>query len=434
MFWGSDILQGYDIKKSKKESNRLYISLYSLGVFLIFGISLFNIEIINEYNIDTILPMIICFFIIISVNNKNNCIKYNKMLLLIVLLFAGICITAGFKFGTMGYLAIGGFYLLITVVNICKESDKNQFNNFIISITIAGNIIFFIILLLSMLYCPIGIGQYESFTGNANLLGYYSALGFICSSFILKFKKLESFRYLIEFIQASSFTFVIFTRSRTSLLFVGACISILLIQKIINKDRTTYQMILKRVIIIMISVFITYVSVAYVPKSLGLYEENKLIINEKEPIKVTEIVKASTKRNLKGIVDEGSFTSGRASIWQKFAKEIKITGHESGKIQVGPNEYATAHNAFLQVGYNFGIIGLIVYVLFVCIIWKRQIISFMEGIRKKKLTNIECFGYVISACFFISSILSSEVMPLSYPFALLFNMVVIAIVNIKREI
>lgn len=70
--------------------------------------------------------------------------------------------------------------------------------------------------------------------------------------------------------------------------------------------------------------------------------------------------------------EEDDISNGRFKIYQDYIAEIRIQGHpRMGPLDRKGNEYAHAHNSYLQVAYNFGLIaGLVFLVLCALTLWR----------------------------------------------------------------
>ncbi len=67
-------------------------------------------------------------------------------------------------------------------------------------------------------------------------------------------------------------------------------------------------------------------------------------------------------------------TNGRLAIAKMYWKRLNWTGHDSVVINVGDTIYAHAHNTFIQVAYDHGILCGIVFVILGLVAWIRSVL------------------------------------------------------------
>lgn len=98
--------------------------------------------------------------------------------------------------------------------------------------------------------------------------------------------------------------------------------------------------------------------------------------------------------------EEDDISNGRFKIYRDYIEEIGIQGHpHMGPLDRKGNEYAHAHNSYLQVAYNFGLIaGLVFLVLCALTLW-RSVQFFMEYGSKYSIVlvpfaMIVAFGFI----------------------------------------
>jgi hypothetical protein len=91
-------------------------------------------------------------------------------------------------------------------------------------------------------------------------------------------------------------------------------------------------------------------------------------------------------------------SNGRFKVFADYIKAISLKGHPSmGPIEKGDEEYSHAHNSYLQIFYNFGIIAGVVF-LAICVmsLWKSADIVIQHG-RKYSIYFVP-FALIVAFC------------------------------------
>lgn len=121
--------------------------------------------------------------------------------------------------------------------------------------------------------------------------------------------------------------------------------------------------------------------------------------NEKDKVEQTEVTKESEQiedsdviQQTDSIVDEEAentntfevskgLTNGRADIFKTYLKHLNLMGHESMGYQSedGSIDYGHAHNSYIQVFYDFGIIVGMIFLIFCLVTFIHSIMYVIDG-------------------------------------------------------
>lgn len=288
----------------------------------------------------------------------------------------------GVIYFVMTYILYGIFFSCIIPMYMIITSNQKNSETTIIKFTRVSLTILGCSTVMCLLLAPIGFKQYEGIYGNPNLLGEFSTFAMIVTLYqyeISNKKKVSAFLFLVNF------AFMLFSRSRTSLL-AGMFVILFFIAYIIfNRHKHELKMYLKRFVIAgIVLVPLTFYFLSFVTPYTANF--TKEIIIQSDIIKIEETgemsffdaIRASTERYSKGITTEGNFTSGRSEIWKEYAKEITLKGH-SGKIRI-TEDNLDAHNTFLEVAYQLGVGGGLLFIIVFILLIKNS----FKLLKKKK--------------------------------------------------
>lgn len=421
---------------------KIKISLNSIICFLMVINTIFPIRILVESGLDAVIVFVLCILLaFFNLDRKNIGKKYNILVLLLVC-FGLLVIIVGIHYRVLGYISVGFFYLTVTPIFIYVISDAKKAEDMLLSISIGIEGAFILLFFFSVLFCPLGGEQYQSFTGNPNSLGIDAVLGLYASLYLF-LKTNGRKRLFLIFLMGFSISFIIFSRSRTALLAMLVAFFLICIYYCINRLFLKIKMGMSIIIIacIVASVFISYIGITYVNDFLGVKNNDDLkesiekhicieLDNSSENIGFGQAILLSSKRSLKGITDENSFSSGRIVIWKKFIENINFQGHKTGTLEIDNIKGFNAHSGYIQVAYSFGIIAGILYLLITIYILFKCFKLFCFCISNKKMSNEILYILVITGGFFIESTLAAAVSPFSYVFVLMLNICVIPFVYI----
>ena len=414
----------------------------TIACFIILINSIFPLRLLESTGLDSVIAFLMCFVCIaFSFNGQIKATKKRSVMILLLLALGFIEAISGVSFGVLGYISIGAFYIVVPTLLILSINSRTQLEDLMKAISIASVLAFMCLFVVSMVFMPLSSGQYGSFTGNPNSLSAYAVMG-LCGAVYLAKKSQSGLRWLFFVVQGFGMGFVIFSRSRTALLTVIAVIAISVSNMLINKKNLKLKLwpALLAIAVVIVSVYISYLSVTVINQSIGLYDNEQLKkdlenhfniylteYDEKASGKLTfdDVLKAGADRSLKGIADENSFSSGRTLIWKTFIDAVEITGHKDGTMTVGGIEGYNAHNAYIQTAYSFGGIAGVIYVFITIYAGWFLLKSFINAIRNRELNDELAFGYMIFSGYLIYNLLAAAVAPFSYFFVQAFSFVVL---------
>lgn len=400
-------------------------------------------------SIDNVINMFACL-IICGVYFERGTLSLSKkalFLLLADMLLGVLMVVIGIRFSVLGYISYGIFYCFFAALIILETKNAKQIENMMISGSMGVMISFLVLFIVSAFFSQLTSEQYSAVTGNPNAIGIFSAWAFCGATYIAK-KKERYHKYFAIFIQGIALGFIIFSRSRTALLIPMGIVAFLLITFIVNRDkRKSFLNIIKAFVMILLSFAISYVAVTSFHQTFGFSPKSDTAIALKNTFDVTfeqnkygdaqigigDVISQSGKRSVKGLGDGNSFTSGRILVWQTFVKELNLSGHQSGLLEVNKIKNYNAHNGYIQVAYSFGVVTGAVYIAITILMLASAIGLFYRFIRKRKQTVEAAYAVIIIYCCFISSMLSADVSPYQCYFVLLLNFCAIPFVCLETE-
>lgn len=231
-----------------------------------------------------------------------------------------------------------------------------------------------------LLFAPIDSKQYYGVYINPNTFG--TMLSF--STIVLIYKYETASKKSLKIFTVAVFgvisAFVFFTKSRTTLLIMFAFVIIYILyigkrkQEFLHRFRD-YGLAL--VISIPLVFFCLSNITPFIVETTGVdyfvelkqsqFEEDK-DISKNENTTLEQEINSVVSRYFKGISDNGRFTSGRTLIWYSYIKEISFKCHSGDDLYVEGWEKINAHNSFLQVAYQAGLIAGISLLLIVIMV------------------------------------------------------------------
>ena len=313
---------------------------------------------------------------------------------------------------------------------------------------------FMVITFFNIFSIPFNLLQYSGLMENANTLGQ------ICLAvFPLGVYKLENCKTNMRIVWGGGISFVvatmIYTESRTAI-FGGLLQGLLWLIYIFKKnEKHVLKSILcigKGVIIGLVFIFILTTMINNWSGILKINEKRKYsyyppyyqemydtVVKKSTPdvfesAYIRLVVGNLSKNNKKEIsqiqqtMDINSYSTGRIDYWEKFIRETNLIGHDGETtIYIEKDKVGTrnAHNTFLQINFENGIITMILFILlciqigYVCIImfFKR------ENTKMQLLVLMTCAGY------FFASLVSSQLVVFAYELTFVFWIVYLPIMN-----
>lgn len=392
-------------------ANRKFID-WLVPIILVVNLLVANLGL---YNYRTSIPALVGIFamgVFFLLNKKHWVANKQNKLGLICLLIIGVL------YGIYGviyrvptyitYLATFAFVIPVLVAKMPKEVYKrfvwNTCNAFIVMIALY--------ILASLIFVPLTSKAYTGIFNNPNLLGEMLSFSTVVCVYVLhntESRKYRVFLYvLLGFIGALSF----FTRSRTTILAIGLVMLAYLIFNL-RKDAGSWKLLLKRMTCMAVAVGIlgttSFYFLTHVTPHISFIDFTK---NEEAKVTGDEILKDTSDKMMKGLAGhEGNFSSGRTEIWEVYLQNIGVLGHDGQNLYIsmynGEPYIQNAHNTFLQVAYQIGWPGAIVFI----ILFLKIAISLLRKLIKGGIKDGDVFIAMIFANAFTLMMLATIISP-----------------------
>lgn len=444
------------------KNNRIRMSLLFFSSFIIMLLSALPVRVLEETGFDTVICFLMCFIYVLGCFKGYFNINKKKIIFLSLFIALGaIELVTGLFYGILGYISVGVFCIVVPLLLIITIDEKKQIEDMVMAVSLSSTCVFLVIFLVSVLFMPLGSGQYASFTGNPNSLSLFVVTG-LCGTIYLSMKYINKIKFLFIFIQGVEWGFLIFTRSRTAILTSIAFIMVMILYSIFNKGkgRKRVKYIFIFLFIITSAIYLSYFSVTTLSYKIGQYdnvglkqniqqhfnvilfddqsdestnEHDKFYNEEKDNLSFKDTIIAGANRSLKGIADDSSFSSGRIEIWKNFLNRIEPFGHDEGTMEIEGVKGYNAHNAYIQIAYSFGYIAGIIYIIIS--IYSAYLLA-KENFPLLSRKNFPCENAYILLTFMgyiVYNMLAATVAPFSYLFVLLFAIIVVPSVCIEQK-
>ncbi|PID82501.1 MAG: hypothetical protein CSB16_00940 [Clostridiales bacterium] len=361
--------------------------------------------------------------------------KLNKTLYLSVFLIAVAYTVSSFLLSIPSRFVIAGsLAVAIPSLGLILSDSENK-SIFFIGFSIGQIILLIALILISIVLAPLGELQYSSVLLNPNYLMITVVPIIICIIYLIeltiknKNKKMIVFLYIML---GFALSLLFLSQSRTGGLTFIAILITWLVFMYLKKERKRnlfYKIIsifivsfvaLQILIFALVSVNrvileneILFFGKAYIYSinSHGYIED--LNTSEKEEVLIDGesntsgyLFNKNMERYGKGIFSKGRFGSGRLDIWEATIKKLNYTGHDSNElffVSSRPRKFMTyTHNAYLQVGYFFGIPAMILFIVFI-LLYIVQTLTKVYKIRFKNefLEYDDLFVWLCFASFFV---------------------------------
>lgn len=283
-------------------------------------------------------------------------------------------------------------------------------NRYLILVFSKNAVFFFIIaVIFAFILAPITNGQYCGILDNPNHWGEWVVFTMIPTLYLYENVVSIKLKIVLMVLVGIETANIIFSASRTTVLAYMAIIVVFVYYKIVN-NKISFKRMLVAILIIILTFSSSYLLLKHITPQTASYFWGYNIDEESENVNLEEVITNVEDRYTKGIKDERSISSGRIEIWQTYISAISIKGHDPEPLKIISRSYTSgqnAHNAFLQVGYEAGMIAGFAFIFVnLKMMWivVRQILS-------KKIDSIDFF--IISGLFvaFVYMLLSSEFAP-----------------------
>lgn len=424
-----NILNRLDTLNSKKPKLNAVFSF--LMLIALYCCKTAFIMLTADWYAPTILGCCFCTAVFLPLVFRNKKIDITKGSVFIISMEAVIgfsFLLNGFAYRVKAYLFIGViFMILMPVMHLAFSTfDREKLT---LRLCMGLAVSYIILLIVNLFRGPVLVKfQFGSIMGNSNSLGYYMAVLIPALTYLLIKKKDTSFKNkaICWGLLISALSMLVFTSSRTSVLALFFCMGYLLITAYISRSKSEKKAFVKKhvIIIVVITVavpFIMFFMLSTVRKEIIILSHKLFTNNSGSSTSSDEDPNEETDFNfnyyIKGLDGEGedNFTSGRILIWKAFVKNTGFVGHQSEHREVREEtrtyEHAKAHNVYLQVSYNAGVIAGAAYLMIVVFIGVKALILFFGSIAKKKKHDLELIlGYGFFTTFAIVSLTSDGYM------------------------
>lgn len=316
----------------KNNTIMTYVGVFSIVITLFTFFNIYSLTIVSVLS----LVMPICMITILALVNKWLFIIHKKNIYIFFsLLFFGVLYFLwGLDFRYSLISIQRGFILCVYLIffifyfNLALRSQSDKFVNILCT---------FLIIIIVLVVPNI---SYFLAVFNPNIVGMYISMLFLLLLLLLK----GNFIKILVFIVGSYF--ILLTEARTSLLAYFAASLFYMFSFFIYRSKFIYYSVFYS--LILFSAFIVFIT-----------------INDKLFLFADYTQRLSTK----------NIESGRNIIWPliyDFIKEKPVLGHGGGiNLSNLYNTELSAHNLYLQVGVQVGVLGLILLFLFYFFLWKR---------------------------------------------------------------
>lgn len=338
---------------------------------------------------------------------RNKMLQIKTSVFLSVFFTSCLIIVSSCLFGLLNYLFIGNIILFFVfpVALICSY-DESITEKFLKLYTDGIYISYAAYFVYCSMFRPYDITRYKGAFCNANMNGLYLVVVLVCAIYRLhgdfSLKKIKS-SFLDTFVFGSSFAFILFSISRTALAGAvcasGAVIVVSVFsKKQINSKTKIVRNFLSNIIVIGILIpigtVLTYACIRVIPaivdRPIFLQREIHELMEYKvrqgasffdpEYISPKRFITAFLSRSAGSFENVNDFSTGRIDIYKAYINSLSLFGHSSLRIPI-PNEVnrAYAHNAFLQIAFNLGIITGISWLGIILYIWFKTAIASKKG-------------------------------------------------------
>lgn len=347
------------------QSNKALFNLFSI-LLAFFTLTNVSNKVLNIIGISSILViLLISSLILIFIYLRTNRVRKNSLKTLVIYTLLMVIFGIGIlsNFNMRGIVVLSQLILLLNFFFLFSKLnyDRDSIDVVIISCVLT---IYLIIFYGGLAIEGINVGFYKSIYQNPNTLGITSLL-FSWLSWILY----KIYNKKIYMIYSLMYVFIIYmSGNRSSIMIVSLVIFNLIIFRFISKNRLRWNLYY-------ILIITSILSITYISPLLGNYSFFT---------KLNLFVFELTGKNL---------LSGRNFIWQESIHLISqrpLLGYGTGTLLSNiSNINFSAHNLYIQVAIQNGIIGLSLFLILLWGIW--------NALYYKKSDSI----IRLSACFFV---------------------------------
>lgn len=318
------------------------------------------------------------------------------------------------------------FLLLFVFPVVWFVESRIENEKFLFECVAKGLIMSFLLFFfLSLLFSPITMYQYTGIFTNCNGTSQYLTAVLPCILYLIS--KEDKIRYLVY--TAFLCTIMLYTRSRTGLLaMIVIFISWILIEAKEKCKTGEIKKLFKNLIFIVLLIILVFPAFWGLNRVAMYTIQDKFCLNAYEEImrergqtiydtSFNYLVEGLDDRVAVGDRDINAYSSGRVAIWKDYVEELNLSGHSANNGEFSL-KHSTAHNVFLQIAYDYGIVaGIMYFIIVVCLLFLNLFYVWRSYSHEMLFSLMIMFGYVITA------LLASCVFPFSYLISFLFYLV-----------
>lgn len=296
-------------------------------------------------------------------------------------------------FAVGSYNQIGRLMVYFVVPLAAIISNRKDFLPELLKNYTTGMYISFVAFVMyCLMFRPYDITRYRGAFCNANMCGLYLVAIIVVALWNLpdRINKNTFSKNILHWaVFGISFGFLLLTISRTA--FVGAVVAVfvkfcaVIVQKqkgnttILQKTKSVFATALPFVLVIVSGLAVSYISVRLIPgivdrPSYLIYEitdqlEYKVFpgagLGDENYISPLRFIQAWLNRSFVGYESVNALSTGRITIYLEYLKNLALNGHPYERIYIeGESLPMLAHNVFLQIAYNCGIIAGVIYLIY----------------------------------------------------------------------
>lgn len=328
-------------------------------------------------------------------------------------------------------------FITLVVFPICWSIHIKIKNREIVYLSLSKGILgsFLIFFILSMVFSPITMYQYTGIFNNCNGTAQYLTAVLPC---ILYLESKQNKRiYLL--CAACCCVVMVLTKSRTGLLAMVIIILTWAFFELRNEmlNRLIHTVVKRMMLLLLI--FLIVFPVFWGINRFFMYTiQDKYCLNAYEEVMKERgqtiydmnfewLVEDIDERVVVGEQDANEYSSGRIGIWSDYLKEMNLWGHSIRDDDFARN-HSTAHNAFIQIAYDYGLVSGIMYIVIIAYVSWKTVRSIWLSFSKEKL-----YFMTILLGYGVTSMLASSVFPFTYLITCLFYFVLSEIIVVQME-
>ncbi len=349
-----------------KRKDKMYITVF-VGLFTL-NLFLSNLGVYGGRTSPTLLmsSMILLIFSCLMIGFRQKGTRFPVKRWIPFIAIGILFFIYGIKFKVPTYI-VYAFIFLFQMPIFIFSIDRETLTKIILSFSKWFVLFYSLYIVGSLLISPLGKGQYCGVFTNPNLWGECVATAILVILYLIGKTNNFKFKIYLFLLLGISVANVLLSRSRTTLLAVVAIVIVYIIYLVRIKEpvfnKKTVTCLIAAVIVGVSSTYGILINITpYTAEAIGIEIGKEDLSGGFE-----ESISGTYDRYLKGINNEGSISSGRVEIWKTYISQLSIWGHDAVELPINgyfdQNFKTNAHNTFIQIGYQSGIPGLILFAI-----------------------------------------------------------------------